>query len=259
LQRPENPFEISDQCRDRFTPLPVGLGRFKDVEVLLAEPRSELAKRPLNLGIVHRLAFLCPHPPGFGRPRKMECGIRFMDGKGKMRLPPEVEKLLEEIHAPPRLVAHLEIVHEVAGELTALLMARWPTLSFDRNAVLFGAAIHDLGKALHPAELFGPGRRHEVDGPALLERHGIPPELARFARTHGERHPDLALEDLLVALADVVWKGKREENLESLVTARIAALVHLHQWEVFSVLDEMLSKIAANGERRLAMQMARDK
>ena len=49
-------------------------------------------------------------------------------------------------------------------------LARWPVLSVDHEAVLYGAATHDIGKVLHPNELDGPGNEHEKDGPALLEQ-----------------------------------------------------------------------------------------
>src|SRR5439155_9053578 len=41
------------------------------------------------------------------------------------------------------------------------------------------------------------------------------------SRTHGHPVAGLPLEDLLVALADAVWKGHRPGELESLVTERI--------------------------------------
>ena len=43
----------------------------------------------------------------------------------------------------------------------------FPSLAFDADAVLFGAAVHDFGKVRHPNELTGPGSRHEQDGPPV--------------------------------------------------------------------------------------------
>jgi metal-dependent HD superfamily phosphatase/phosphodiesterase len=59
-------------------------------------------------------------------------------------------------------------------------------LEFDQDAVLFGAAIHDIGKAVHPDELSRLGSAHEEAGRALLVAHGVPASLARFAATHGD-------------------------------------------------------------------------
>jgi len=146
-------------------------------------------------------------------------------------------------------------VHDAAVEIVEGLRQQFPTLSFDEEAVLFGAATHDIGKILHPAELTGPGKRHEEDGPALLEHHGVPPELARFARTHGAWSDEtLPLEDLLVALADAVWKGQRLEALEAQVVDRIGENTDIEPWEVFDKFDGLLEEIAAHGDERLAWQ-----
>jgi hypothetical protein len=128
-------------------------------------------------------------------------------------------------------------------------------LEFDAEAVLFGAATHDLGKVLHPGELTGPGNLHERDGSALLERNNVSLELARFATTHASwSRKSLSLDDLLVALADCVWKGQRLEALEAQVIVKIAEMSGMEAWEVFDKLDELLEKIAAHGEERLAWQ-----
>ncbi|MEU7778163.1 HD domain-containing protein [Micromonospora parva] len=79
-------------------------------------------------------------------------------------LPEQVVALLETLHAPPRLAAHLRAVHEVAAQLTDAVAVRFPQLPFDREAVLFGAATHDVGKVRHPEELSGPGPAHEPAG-----------------------------------------------------------------------------------------------
>jgi hypothetical protein len=171
-------------------------------------------------------------------------------------LPEEARSLCQNLLAPPRLIAHLRLVHDVAASLIAFLESRFPEVGIDRAAVLFGAATHDLGKVLHPNELTEPGRIHEEDGPPLLERRGVPRALARFARTHGswEREDDLPLEDLLVALADTAWKGKRTPALEARVVTRIAEHVGVEEWRVFTVLDEHLDEVTSRGDERLAWQ-----
>jgi hypothetical protein len=170
-------------------------------------------------------------------------------------LSPAAREMCQKLSAPPRLVAHLTIVHDVAAEIVDRLAEHFPTLVYDFNTVLFGAATHDLGKVLYPSELAGTGNHHEADGPRLLEENGITPELARFARTHGAwSREQLPLEDLLVALADTVWRGQRLDDLEAQVVVRIAEGTGAKPWEVFDQLDELLQDVASRSDARLAWQ-----
>ncbi|MBL1103951.1 HD domain-containing protein [Streptomyces sp. 5-8] len=172
-------------------------------------------------------------------------------------LPGRAALLLEEVDAPPRLVAHLRAVHDVAARLVEWVRRHCPSLEFDSEAVLFGAATHDIGKALHPAELSGPGARHEAAGRELLLTHGVPAGLARFAGTHAAwATPGIGVEDLLVSLADKVWKNKRVADLEDLVVARLAGADGRPRWEWFMALDEALTAIGDGADRRLAYQMS---
>jgi hypothetical protein len=178
-----------------------------------------------------------------------------MDSSDLHPLPAEAERLLRELGAPPRLAAHLRLVHDVAYRLTDWLVRQHPVLTFDRAAVLFGAATHDIGKVVHGEELSGPGSAHEPAGYALLRDHGVPERLARFARTHASwTEPDVSIEDLLVSLADKVWKAKRVTDLESLVVDRLAAASGTERWQVFMALDDVLDGLAADADRRLAYQ-----
>jgi len=103
-----------------------------------------------------------------------------------------------------------------------------------KKAILQGAALHDIGKILHPEELVGPGRQHEIDGPRFLEENGIEPHIARFARTHGSWTREMVgLDDLVVALADNLWKGRRNDQLEALVIEVIARQMGQEKWLVF--------------------------
>ncbi|MBF9069790.1 phosphohydrolase [Streptacidiphilus sp. NEAU-YB345] len=173
-------------------------------------------------------------------------------------LPESVAMLLAELDAPPRLAAHLRAVHDVAARVVAWLEGRDGTRPpFDPDAVRFGAATHDIGKVLHRAELSGPGDRHEEDGPALLVAHGVEPELARFAGTHARWDaPGVGFEDLLVALADKVWKNKRVADLEDRVVVALAECGGRERWEEFLALDEVLSRLGDGADGRLAYQAA---
>lgn len=170
-------------------------------------------------------------------------------------LPLKVEQLLVANNAPPRLKAHLTLVHDVAHLLTDGIRASWPSVVFDNEAVLFGAAIHDVGKIVHPEELQGSGHAHESTGVQLLLQNGVAVPLARFARTHGQwKEQEVDLEDLLVALADKVWKGKRDDALEQSVADIIAARSGEAVWQVWLQMDDLLSALAASADTRLAWQ-----
>jgi hypothetical protein len=170
-------------------------------------------------------------------------------------LPDRVSRLLRDLDAPPRLAAHLRAVHDVACQLLDWLDRRYPDLPVDRDAVLFGAAAHDVGKTIHTLELSGPGADHERAGHRLLLDHGVEERLARFARTHASwTEPEIGIEDLLVSLADKVWKGKRVPDLEQLVVDRLGAAARQPGWEAFMHLDDVLNRIAEDADQRLAFQ-----
>ena len=169
-------------------------------------------------------------------------------------LPYRVAELLAQYDAPPRLVTHLVLVHDVAIALVDALDRHWPGLPYDRQAVLLGAATHDIGKVVHRHELTGPGHQHEDIGPTLLLQAGFTAAQARFARTHGQWRLDAdpTVEDLLVALADMVWRGKRDEQLEQLVMQRLAEHCAQEPWAVYAVLDEILQNVTDDAATRLA-------
>lgn len=170
-------------------------------------------------------------------------------------LPDRVAQLLRDLGAPPRLAAHLRAVHDVAYQLVDWIAERYPALRFDRDAVLFGAATHDIGKTAHIAELSGPGSAHEEAGRELLLAQGISPELARFAGTHAAwNRPDIEIEDLLVSVADKIWKNKRVPDLEDLVVARLAEASGRTIWEEFLAFDDLLVSVGDDASQRLAFQ-----
>ncbi|MFC4068477.1 hypothetical protein [Actinoplanes subglobosus] len=89
----------------------------------------------------------------------------------------------------------------------------------------------------------------------LLLARGVPERLARFAGTHGSWAADgVTVEDLLVSVADKVWKAKRVEDLERLLVGRIAVASGLALWEAFVSLDDCLAGLAAGADERLAFQ-----
>ncbi len=170
-------------------------------------------------------------------------------------LPERVADLLQRLDCPPRLAAHLRAVHDAACELTGWVERGYPLLPFSREAVLFGAATHDIGKTVHVSELSGPGSAHEKAGRELLLAHGVSADLARFAATHASwTVPGTGIEDLLVSLADKIWKGKRVPGLENLVVTRLAEASGQEPWQEFMALDELLERVSADAGSRLAFQ-----
>jgi hypothetical protein len=164
---------------------------------------------------------------------------------------PQALALLAQLGAPSHLVRHHELVIE-AAEILIRELRRSFRVQFDAQQVLVGAALHDAGKIKHPREMSVPGHAHEHDGEQMLLAHGVAPHVARFCWTHAAwMQPDMKLEDLLVAAADKLWKGKREAELEQRLVEALAASSGLPAWEAFSRADEIFAEVAANGDERL--------
>jgi hypothetical protein len=153
--------------------------------------------------------------------------------------------------AHPWLVRHHELVLEAAEEIVAS-MARF-SVELDRERVLVGAALHDAGKIAHAEEMSAPGHAHESEGERMLLAAGFDPAVARVCVTHAEwSEPRATIEDRLVALADALWKGKRDEELERALVAELAAATRREEWDVYAELDELCEGVARSGPRRLA-------
>lgn len=163
----------------------------------------------------------------------------------------EALNLLRSLGAPPRLVLHGEIVSEVAAAISHTTTRLGVT--HDELFVVVGAALHDAGKIAHPEELTGTGREHEPAGEQLLLQHGLSPRLAKVCRTHGSWDQEaVSLEELLIAMADHLWKGTRGEQIERLVIDHVATRLGLDRWETFLRLDPVFEQIAADAPSRLA-------
>ena len=162
----------------------------------------------------------------------------------------EAYKLLESLGASRRLLVHVKLVGEAAEEL----LAKFQSLGINLNAdfVRLGVAIHDAGKILHPNELEMKGNQHEPSGEELLLEAGVKPSIARCALSHARYDSmDVSFEELVIALSDNLWKGKRAKNLELRVIDAAAEAMVKTRWEIFIELDECFEKIASQGESRL--------
>ncbi|MEO1482283.1 MAG: HD domain-containing protein [Myxococcota bacterium] len=170
-------------------------------------------------------------------------------------LPPIVQKLLSDLRAVPRLVAHLTLVHDTASVLLASFVRRFPELEVDREVVLLGAALHDVGKSRVHRELVQPGHEHEAVGETILLERGINARIAALARTHGDvlSHSP-KLDEYLVVLADKLWKAKRDEPLEAAFVRVVAEATGEEAWAVFDWFDDLACRITANADERLRWQ-----
>lgn len=162
----------------------------------------------------------------------------------------EARALLEKLGASHHLLQHLALVGEAAEEVIAGLTKM--AIPFDQDFVRLGVAVHDAGKILHPEEMHGPGSLHEEAGEQLLLKAGIDPKIARVCVSHAQwNHMDVVFEELCVALADKLWKGKRVEALEPRVIDACAHRLKKTRWEVFETLDCLFEEVAASGDERL--------
>lgn len=162
--------------------------------------------------------------------------------------------LLRTLQAPRALVRHSELVLEAAEMLLdRLAFLGVPVLAW---YVRVGAVLHDAGKILHPIEITGGGNLHEESGQSLLLSHSVSPLVARVCLTHARWDQEIlgdevTYEELLVALADRLWKGRRDLVLEERVVAQSARRLELDVWDLFVPMDTMFESIAAGGHDRL--------
>jgi hypothetical protein len=160
-------------------------------------------------------------------------------------------ELLSKLGAPKMLLQHGVLVGEAADLLLESLQRMG--VPVDAHFVRLGAVLHDAGKIVHADELAQPGHAHEPAGEQLLLREGIAPSVARCCVSHARWADDNAsFEELLVALADKLWKGKREPSLEKKVVDAAAEKLGRGFWDVFVALDSCFETIASGGTERLA-------
>lgn len=167
----------------------------------------------------------------------------------------EAYQLLQSLGASKRLLLHHQLVGEAAEELLAALSRLG--LNLQADLVRLGVSIHDVGKILCPEELTTTGNQHEPVGEKMLLEAGVQPEIARCCLSHARYDSlEVSLEELLVALSDKLWKGKRENTLELRVIDEIATVLGKTRWDMYLYLDDCFEKIAAKGDDRLTQSMA---
>jgi hypothetical protein len=149
------------------------------------------------------------------------------------------------------LVRHHELVLETAEEIVRGL-PRALRVDFDKDHVLLGAALHDAGKIEHPEEMGAPGHEHEHAGEQMLLAAGFPAHIARACVTHAAwSESRAALEDRLIGLADKLWKGKRDTDLEDALVSELTEHTGQARWEIFEAFDALCEAVAADAPDRL--------
>jgi putative nucleotidyltransferase with HDIG domain len=116
-------------------------------------------------------------------------------------------------------VDHIRAVARIATSLADDFKAHFPETVIDRDVVLAGALIHDVGKAYEfdpvnlqrwaadPSSAGQPALRHSVFGAHICLTVGLREELAHIALGHSRegQHIGLSLECMFVRLADHAW------------------------------------------------------
>ena len=174
-------------------------------------------------------------------------------------LPKEIENILVKYNAPEKLKRHLRLVSFTADNLIFYIQREWINLYLNEELIKFGAATHDIGKVIEVKELYQSGKKHEAIGQNLLIENGFSQAYSRFAYTHGNwKNENLKLEDLIVSLADKIWKGKRVFELEEMIAKRISNELNVDYWNVYQVLDTILQEIEISAQKRLNWQNKTD-
>ncbi|HEX9062223.1 MAG TPA: HD domain-containing protein [Clostridia bacterium] len=159
-------------------------------------------------------------------------------------------KLLKELNAPMHLVTHVKLVGEAAEEIMGKLSNSG--ISLDYDFIRISIILHDTGKIINISELSAPGHCHEEEGEKILLKLGVDPRIARCCLSHANyKNMICSIEELIVALADKLWKGKRDEDLELMVIDEVAKELGRKRWDIFMDFDECFECIAAKGHERL--------
>lgn len=161
----------------------------------------------------------------------------------------DCEKLLRKNKAPEQLIKHLYLVSSVALELSNYILNL--EVAHNQELVVCGAGLHDFGKIIYQEELRKHGSYHEPEGKKLLLEQGISLEIAQCCIAHAKWEDTDKLEELLVALADKLWKGNRTEGLELKVIDIVAQIKRIDRWDVFSSMDLFFENIADAANERL--------
>jgi len=162
----------------------------------------------------------------------------------------EAFDLLDELGASEHLKTHVTLVGEAADDLITTMDGLGIELDF--GFIRAGVVIHDIGKIIHTNEMTVAGSDHEPEGERMLLERNVSPRLARVCMSHARwDEMECSFEELLIALSDKLWKGKRTESLELKVVDCAAQYLEKDRWDLFLALDYKFEEIASGGHERL--------
>ena len=168
----------------------------------------------------------------------------------------EALNLIDQLGAPSHLKAHVTLVGEAADLLISTVSDLGIKLDFD--FIRAGVVVHDIGKIVHTNEMTGLGSEHEPEGEKMLLERGVSPRLARVCMSHARwDQMNCTFEELLIALSDKLWKGKRVESLELKVVDFSAQYLNKGRWDLFPDLDIKFEEIASGGHERLQRSVSK--
>lgn len=155
------------------------------------------------------------------------------------------------LSAPEQLIKHhirvLEAFNSILLELPLSM-----NMTVDKNLGQILAVAHDIGKISISEELHGAGHRHEKFGKEFLSSWGFDSSIYNICEIHGTwRNYSPNLEDSLVILADRLWRGARESELEEMIAHLFCEKTNQAFWDVYLFLDSIFEKIATQGTIRI--------
>ena len=163
--------------------------------------------------------------------------------------PEQASELLQRLGAPTRLLTHVGLVAEAGEAIISELESLG--VQIDKDFIRSGIVLHDVGKTVHLLELGQEGELHGETGRALLLREGIDTRLAEVCVSHSAWREAKTTEELVIACADKLWKGKRVADLEELLVRQVNDELQQEYWEVFTRLDSCFEAISLGADERL--------
>jgi len=141
----------------------------------------------------------------------------------------DARSLLADLGAPPHLLRHVEPVGEAAEALVASFHEH--RVHLDDVFVRVSVVLHDASKIVYSGELKEPGDEHEPAGERL-------------------RTMPVELEELVIALADKLWKGVRAPDLEERVLHDAATRSGRPFWDLIVPFGSCFESVAEGSPGR---------
>lgn len=150
-------------------------------------------------------------------------------------------QLLKDNGADKKLIKHAELVYEVGERILNKLIEK--NIPVDTEVVVGSLILHDAGKIIHPEELTAEGKAHLEAGFKLLMESNIDERIAKSCISHEKwNEMECSIEELVVALADTLWKGERIPQLERIFIDKIWPFTNTEYWTFFLELDNSLNQ-----------------